>query len=59
MNLQTRPDPVGCARELRVEIAAAADEIESTRRIPEALLGRLHDSRLTPWFKRLDWLSVA
>ncbi len=38
------PDPV--ARELGAEIAAAADEIERTRRIPEALLGRLHDSRL-------------
>ena len=46
MDIKTRPDPVGRARELGAEIAAAADEIERTRRIPEALLGRLHDSRL-------------
>src|SRR3981081_1411880 len=46
MDIQTRPDPVARARELGGEIAAAADEIERTRRIPEALLGRLHDSRL-------------
>ena len=46
MNVQSRPDPVARARELGAEIAAAADEIERTRRIPEALLGRLHDSRL-------------
>jgi len=46
MDIQTRPDPVARARELAAEIAAAADEIERTRRIPEALLERLHDSRL-------------
>jgi indole-3-acetate monooxygenase len=46
MDIQTRPDPVARARELAAEIAAAAEEIERTRRIPEALLGRLHDSRL-------------
>src|SRR5712672_1426556 len=46
MNIQTRPDPVARARELGAEIAAAADAIERTRRIPEALLGRLHDSRM-------------
>jgi alkylation response protein AidB-like acyl-CoA dehydrogenase len=46
MDIQTRSDPVGRARELAAGIAAAADEIEHTRRIPEALLGRLHDSRL-------------
>src|ERR1700682_4126793 len=46
MDIQTHPDPVARARELGAEIAAAADEIERTRRIPEALLGRLHDSRL-------------
>ena len=46
MNSRTRPDPVARARELGAEISAAADEIERTRRIPEALLGRLHDSRL-------------
>ena len=46
MNIQTCPDPVARACELGAEIAAAADEIERTRRIPEALLGRLHGSRL-------------
>jgi indole-3-acetate monooxygenase len=46
MNIQTRTDPVARARELGPEISAAADEIERTRRIPEALLARLHDSRL-------------
>ncbi len=46
MDIQTSPDPVARARELGAEIAAAADEIERTRRIPEALLGRLHESRL-------------
>jgi alkylation response protein AidB-like acyl-CoA dehydrogenase len=46
MDIQTSPDPVARARELGTEISAAADEIERTRRIPEVLLGRLHDSRL-------------
>jgi len=46
MDSQTRPDPVARARELGTEIAAAADEIERTQRIPEPLLERLHDSRL-------------
>jgi alkylation response protein AidB-like acyl-CoA dehydrogenase len=46
MNIQTRSDPVARARELGAEIAAAADEIERTRRIPAGLLERLHDSRL-------------
>jgi alkylation response protein AidB-like acyl-CoA dehydrogenase len=46
MDTQTRPDPIARARELGAEIAAAADEIERTRRIPEPLLGRIHDSRL-------------
>jgi len=46
MNVQTRSDPVARARELGTEIAAAADEIERTRRIPESLLTRLHESRL-------------
>ena len=48
MDIQTRSDPVARARELGAEIAAAADEIERTRRIPEALLGRLHDSQAVP-----------
>ena len=34
------------ARELGAAIAAAADAIESTRRIPEPLLAQLHESRL-------------
>jgi len=46
MDTQTSPDPVARARELGAEIEAAADEIERTRRIPGALLERLHDSRL-------------
>src|SRR3981189_1461949 len=46
MDTRTSPDPVVRARELGAEISAAADEIERTRRIPEAWLGRLHDSRL-------------
>ena len=46
MDTQTRSDPVARARALGADIAAAADEIERTRRIPEALLERLHDSLL-------------
>jgi indole-3-acetate monooxygenase len=46
MNIQTRPDPVARARELGPDIAASADEIERSRRIPEPLLGRLYDARL-------------
>src|SRR5665213_1028698 len=46
MDIQTRTDPVARAREVGTEIDAAADEIERTRRIPEALLGRMHDQRL-------------
>jgi alkylation response protein AidB-like acyl-CoA dehydrogenase len=46
MDTKTSPDPVARARELGTEIAANADEIERTRRIPEPLLGHLHDSRL-------------
>ena len=42
MDIQTSPDPFARARELGAEIVAAADEIERTRRIPEALLERLH-----------------
>ncbi len=48
MNVQTRSDPVARARELGTEIAAAADEIERTRRIPESLLTRLHESQAVP-----------
>jgi len=46
MDIMTSPDPVARARELGAEISAAADEIERTRRIPGALLQRLHASRL-------------
>jgi len=46
MNIQTRPDPLARAGELATEIAAATAEIERTRRIPDPLLDRLHDSRL-------------
>ena len=42
MDMQTRSNPVARARELAAEIAAAAGEIESTRRIPSVLLGRLN-----------------
>ena len=40
------PDPVGRARALADQLAAASEAIESTRRIPEPLLGALHDARL-------------
>ena len=46
MDTKTSPDPVARASELGTEIAAAADEIERTRRIPQALLEQMHDSRL-------------
>lgn len=39
-------EPLGAATELAGRIAAAADEIEETRRIPSSLLGQLHDARL-------------
>ena len=47
MDRLARPDPAARARGLAAEIAAAADEIERTRRIPEPLLTHLHESRLT------------
>jgi len=46
MDTKTSPDPVARASELGTEIPAAADEIERTRRIPQALLEQMHDSRL-------------
>ena len=48
MNFATpnKPDPVARARELGPSIAAAADAIERTQRIPEPLLSGLHASRL-------------
>src|SRR5262245_20740103 len=56
MDTRTSPDPVSRARNLGAEISAAAEGIERTRRIPDALLGRLHDSRL---FGRLLPRSAA
>ena len=41
-----RSDPVARARELGPAIAAAADEIERTQRIPEPLLSQLHAARI-------------
>src|SRR5262249_51946688 len=40
------PDPVERARALGPEIAAAADEIERERRLPEPLMARLHEAGL-------------
>lgn len=40
-------NPVAKARALGGDIDAAADEIERTRRLPAALLTRLHDARLS------------
>ncbi len=40
------PDPVARAREIADRLAARADEIEQTRRIPEPLLTELHEARL-------------
>ncbi|MGE4045717.1 MAG: acyl-CoA dehydrogenase family protein [Acetobacteraceae bacterium] len=39
-------DPVARARDLGPAIAAAADEIERTQRIPEPLLTHIHDARM-------------
>lgn len=50
MNILTRPDPVAQARDLAASIAAAADEIERSQRIPEPLLSELHASRLCRMF---------
>jgi alkylation response protein AidB-like acyl-CoA dehydrogenase len=47
MDRLARPDPLARARGLAAEIAAAADEIERTRRLPEPLLSRIHEARLT------------
>jgi alkylation response protein AidB-like acyl-CoA dehydrogenase len=50
MNILTRSDPVGRARELAGAIAAAADAIERTQRIPEPLLSQTHAARLWRMF---------
>ena len=41
-----RPDPVARARRLGPAIAAAADAVEATQRIPEPLLSALHEARM-------------
>jgi alkylation response protein AidB-like acyl-CoA dehydrogenase len=46
MDERTTTDPVSRARALGPRIAAAGDEIERTRRIPEPLLTELFESRL-------------
>lgn len=46
MDDQDRSNPVARARDLKAAIAAASDAIESTRRLPEALVVRLHETRL-------------
>jgi len=46
MNDVARIEPVMRTRELGPAIAAAADEIERTRRLPQGLLDRLHEARL-------------
>src|SRR5882672_3421799 len=46
MTHQPRLDPLARARDLAPAIAAAADETERLRRIPEPLLDQLHDARL-------------
>jgi len=46
MDVLNVPDPVARARELAHPIAAASAEIERERRIPAALLERLHEARL-------------
>ena len=46
MDTRPGPDPHAQARALGAAIAASADEIERTRRIPAPLLGRLHEARL-------------
>ena len=43
---QHRPDPVARARDLSATIEAAAEVIESARRIPQPLLDELHGARL-------------
>ena len=46
MDQAVTKDPVAVARGLAVQIAAAADEIEAARRLPDAIVAALHDSRL-------------
>jgi alkylation response protein AidB-like acyl-CoA dehydrogenase len=48
MNYLTPPssDPIARARSIGPAIAAAADEIERTQRIPEPLLSQMHEARI-------------
>jgi alkylation response protein AidB-like acyl-CoA dehydrogenase len=46
MDDQDRSSPIARARDLKAAIFAASDAIESARRLPEALVARLHESRL-------------
>ncbi|MDD9905153.1 MAG: acyl-CoA dehydrogenase family protein [Rhodospirillaceae bacterium] len=46
MDTAELPTPLAKARLLAGDIAAAGDEIERTRRIPKALLDKLHEARL-------------
>lgn len=55
MNLVSRlgsaaPDPVSRARDLGAVIAATADEVERSQRIPEPLLSQIHAARLCRMF---------
>jgi len=46
MDKNAEIDPLARAREFAAPLAAAADAVEETRRIPEPLLWQLHDARL-------------
>src|SRR5215470_7951958 len=46
MDDQDRSNPIARARDLKAAIAAASDTIEATRRLPQALVARLHEARL-------------
>jgi alkylation response protein AidB-like acyl-CoA dehydrogenase len=46
MDDQDRSNPIARARDLKAAIATASDAIEATRRLPEPLVARLHESRL-------------
>ena len=50
MGTTARPSLLARARKLGPAIAAAADEVETTRRLPPALLDQLHEARLFRMF---------
>ena len=58
MDTRDPPDPLAMARDLGAAIAAAADAVESTRRIPESLLARLHESRRSGCCCRAPWAAT-